>query len=63
MAEFDGGALTSDAGGLLLAPPTNVWTWFAGMRDVSATRETRGLSSAQSPRSLELPRFDGRVGA
>ena len=51
VAEFDGGALTSDAGGLLLGAPTNVWAWFAGLRDVFVTRETRGSSSTPSPRS------------
>ena len=51
VAEFYGGALTSDAGSLLSAPPTNVWAWFAGLRDVFVTRETRGSSSTPSPRS------------
>ena len=52
VAEFDGGALTSELGRpAYWALPTNVWTWFAGLRDVSATRETRGSSSTQSPRS------------
>ncbi len=51
VAEFDGGALTSGAGGLLLGLRTDVWIWFGGLRDVSATRETQGSSSTRSPRS------------
>lgn len=50
VAEFDGGALTSDAGACFWAQPTDVWIWFDGLRDVSATRETRGWSNTRSPR-------------
>ncbi len=50
MAAFDGGALTSDAGGLLLGRRTEGSIWFDGLRDVSATPETRGSLSIPSPR-------------
>jgi len=51
VAAFDGGALTSDAGGLLLgAARIEAWIWFGGLRDVLATRDTRGSSSTRSPR-------------
>ena len=51
VAEFDGGALTSDAGGLLLGAADQRLGLFAGLRDVFVTRETRGSSSTPSPRS------------
>ena len=47
---FDGGALTSDAGGLLLGAADRRLNWSGGLRDASATPEIRGLSSTRSPR-------------
>jgi len=51
VAEFDGGALASDAGGLLLGAATEGSIWSVGLPDASATPGTRGLSSTRSPRS------------
>jgi glycosyltransferase involved in cell wall biosynthesis len=49
VAEFDGGALTSDAGGCCSAPPTNVWVWFAGLREHSAGYIAMNSQSLPTP--------------
>jgi len=51
VAEFDGGALTSDAGGLLLGAADRRLNLIGGSRDASATSELRGWSSIRSPPS------------
>jgi hypothetical protein len=51
VAAFDGGALTSDAGGLLLGAADRGLDLVRRLADVSAMRETRGSSSTRSPRS------------
>jgi len=45
VADFDGGALTSDAGGLLPGAADRTIDLVQGSWDVSATRETRGSLS------------------
>ncbi len=41
IAEFDGGALTSDAGGCCWERPTRRWVWLIGSRAASGMRVIR----------------------
>jgi hypothetical protein len=47
VAAFDGGAVTSDAGALLLGQPTGRSGWSIGLRTVSRTAGGGGRSSTK----------------